>query len=349
MWVFFLIYVVICIYKIKFYSKEKESGYMSIEKTQSIKGIFILLVFFSHFNSYIVFFNPYDLAYKKIFTMFGQTMVTLFMFYSGYGVMESIKKKGLSYVNNIPVKRIANTLFKFDIAVIIYAIIAILFEETISWKQFFFSLIAWDSVGNSNWYIFAILMLYLFTYIAFKICSNRMGEYIPAIILLIFTYVYIVVFVRYNLKAVWWYDTVLCYVAGVFYSLVRNKIEKIINRNNIYYIFVFGLLIAATVFCKKHSWNLKIYLLQMLFFTAMIVVMTMRISFDNKILRWCGRHLFEIYIMQRIPMIILSKTGMFNWNIYLCFIICVVLTFGITILFEKVSTNAWNMLYLSKR
>lgn len=31
------------------------------------------------------------------------------------------------------------------------------------------SLIGWENVGNSNWYIFCIICCYAFTYIAFKI------------------------------------------------------------------------------------------------------------------------------------------------------------------------------------
>lgn len=342
MWLFFLIYIAVCIYKVKIVGKENKTEYMSIEKTQSIKGIFILLVFFSHFNSYVVFENPYDMAYKNIFSMFGQTMVTLFMFYSGYGVMEAIKRKGMSYVNHMPVRRIASTLFKFDLAVIIYAVIALLSGGWISGKQFLLSLVAWESVGNSNWYIFAILVLYLFTYIAFRLCSDKMGVYIPAFLVLIFTCAYIIIFVRFQLKAIWWYDTVLCYVAGMWYSLLRDKIECIVNRNNVLYVVTLGILVAATAFCKMHSGNKKIYLLLMLFFTATVIVITMKVSFDNKILRWCGRHLFEIYIMQRVPMIIFAQIGILDFNMYLYFVICLIATVGITVLFEKFSSAAWN-------
>ena len=31
----------------------------------------------------------------------------------------------------------------------------------------------WDSIGNSNWYLFAILFLYLFTWLSFRWTSTR--------------------------------------------------------------------------------------------------------------------------------------------------------------------------------
>lgn len=341
MLIYFLIYVIICLYGVKIIGNKNSSEYISVEKTQSIKGIFILMVFFSHFNSYVVFDNPFDLKYKEIFGFFGQTMVTLFMFYSGYGVMESIKKKGMPYVDQMPVRRILGTLFKFDIAVVIYAVISILFGGTITGKQFLLSLVAWDSVGNSNWYIFAILALYIFTYIAFKICAGKCGNYIPAILVLIFTCAYIVGFVKFNLKAVWWYDTVMCYVFGMFYSLFHVEIEKRVNKNLICYIIALAACVAVTAYFKTHS-GLKMYLLLMLSFTGTVIVFSMRIALDNKILRWCGKHLFEIYIMQRIPMIVFKEMGVLEFNMYVYFILCLTATVGISVVFEKFCGNIWN-------
>ncbi|MDO4344840.1 MAG: hypothetical protein Q4C50_08570 [Eubacteriales bacterium] len=39
----------------------------------------------------------------------------------------------------------------------------------------------------------------------------------------------------------------------------------------------------------------------------MIVLITMKISIHNPILNWLGEHTFEIYILQRIPMMILQR------------------------------------------
>lgn len=43
----------------------------------------------------------------------------VFLFYSGYGIMESIKNKGEKYISTVPKKRILNVLVNFDIAVLI--------------------------------------------------------------------------------------------------------------------------------------------------------------------------------------------------------------------------------------
>lgn len=171
MLVFVLLLIVVCLYKIEFVNKNNKQSifqdYLSIEKTTAIKGIFIIIVFIKHINDYLVYNNKLDQYAVLPILMLGQSIVTMFLFYSGYGVMESIKKKGNSYIKAIPKNRILATLYRFDIALILFFIIGLLIGNTFSFKTILLSMIGWDSLGNSNWYIFVILMLYLFTYISF--------------------------------------------------------------------------------------------------------------------------------------------------------------------------------------
>lgn len=55
----------------------------------------------------------------------------------------------------------------------------------------------------------------------------------------------------------------------------------------------------------------------------------MRVAFKNKVLIWCGKHLFEIYILQRIPMILLKAFGLDQWNVYLYFAGCAGITLAL--------------------
>lgn len=135
--------------------------YLGREQCDSVKGIFILWVFLSHFMGYVAKVGGYVVP-----VYIGQMMVTLFLFYSGYGVMESIKKKGDDYVRSMPKRRILTTLLNFDIAVLAFVALNLLLGNPMTLKQIALSLVCWDSVGNSNWYIFVILCCYLAAFIA---------------------------------------------------------------------------------------------------------------------------------------------------------------------------------------
>ena len=105
--IFFIIYVVVVLFGMKLCPKKNGyfTDYLDKDNTTQIKGICILLVVFSHFNAHVTYVSVYDLIYVKILALIGQIMVVPFMFYSGFGVMEQIKKRGQQYIDSFPKKR----------------------------------------------------------------------------------------------------------------------------------------------------------------------------------------------------------------------------------------------------
>ena len=89
------------------------------------------------------------------------------MFYSGYGMLESIKSKGMDYVKSIPGKRFAKVLLHMEIAVLLFLLTDFAIGKSYGLKTTLLSFTFWTSIGNSNWYIFIILCLYLIVFSAF--------------------------------------------------------------------------------------------------------------------------------------------------------------------------------------
>ncbi len=69
------------------------------EQTTCINGIFVLFVFLSHFGQYET------MPWNGVLLAIGQLMVAPFLFYSGYGIMEQIKRRGIVYIDSMPRKR----------------------------------------------------------------------------------------------------------------------------------------------------------------------------------------------------------------------------------------------------
>lgn len=242
---------------------------------------------------------------------FGQMIVTLFLFYSGYGVMESIKKKGDDYVRTMPKCRVLTTLINFDIAVLMFVALNLLLGNPMTIKQIALSLVCWDSVGNSNWYIFAIICCYLAAFVAcYKVRSRRWGWLISLVILLL--YVVGLSFV----KGSWWFDTILCFPTGMIYSQYKLRIEAITAR---FYLPLTAL--AALVYCGLDHVHVSARGLALnvkaVSFALLIVMITMRVQIRNAALCWCGKNLFPLYIYQRVPMILfftLDPIGFASWR-----------------------------------
>ena len=104
-------------------------NYISKDAIQPVKGLFILLVFLSHFSGYINRDMAVDGVYVMVRRWLGQMIVVPFLFYSGFGVSESIRKKGQAYLRMFPVRRIFNVAFQFAVAVAIYILYRSWFME----------------------------------------------------------------------------------------------------------------------------------------------------------------------------------------------------------------------------
>ena len=205
--------------------------YIDREQSQTINGIFIILVFLSHFKQYVKLNPLIEFPYIYINKILGQLVVTTFMFYSGYGVMTSIMRDH-HYLVKMPRKRILRTLILFDIAICAYIIMNLFLGIEMTWKQIILSFIGWDGVGNSTWYIFAILMMYIFTYIGFKISDSRPLKGI--VITTIFVGIYVIIVRQF--KDSQYYNTVFCYVMGLWYALFKKKIDEVLLSRNSWWI-----------------------------------------------------------------------------------------------------------------
>lgn len=287
------------------------ADYLSFDTTNAIKGIFIVFVFIRHVTPYILnsgyTFDDSILSqfFLHIDASVGQLIVAMFLFYSGYGVMESIKKKGIPYVDSIPRKRILTTLVNFDIAVALFAVIALLLHKNYSLKTYLLSFTGWESVGNSNWYIFVIMLCYLIAYVCFRINAGKLKAY-PMRAILYFFFLGLSVLALSCVKPSWWYDTMLCFGVGVLFSVWRDCIESFLKR---YYWFVLPAVLLLLFLLGRSPYYIRglVHNTYSIVLCLLIVMLTMKIKVNNAVLIWSGKNLFPLYIYQRVPMIILSS------------------------------------------
>ena len=296
---YLVIIILLVLWRIRFSS---EKDYLSKDRCNSIKGIFILMIFLTHSLQYIsaggFVFMGIDIITHRLLNFLGQLVVVMFLFYSGYGVAIQIKSKGETYVRQMPKRRILKTLLNFDIAVFLFVVLALLLSHPLSVRQVFLSLIAWDSVGNSNWYIFIILLCYLITYIVHRL---GFGYACWGILLLSFLAMLLLSY----FKQTHWYDTILSYPAGYIFASYRQRIESFLKR---YYIYI--LVVFSSVFVLTHGYGPYLRGLRSnimaIAFALIIVMITMKVEVGNRCLQWFGSNLFPLYIYQRIPMITIS-------------------------------------------
>lgn len=284
------------------------TDYLSIEKTNSVKGLFTLLIIVSHSYTYLELNNTFLNNIWRVlnYNVVGQGVVAMFMIYSGYAVMLSCSKKGPEYVKMMPKNRILKVLFNFDIAVLMFLFVQSLLGNHFSLKEVALALVGWGSLGNSNWYIFAIIFMYLFSYIAFTVAKNN--KILVLILNLIFIIVYI--FFMHKYKESYFYDTVLLYFVGMILYLVKDRLELLFKEHKwSYYTSLFLSIALYLVAFKFKNYSVLIEIVKHCCFGVVFLLFTMKVSINNKFLSFCGKNLFSIFILQRIPMLVLSYFG----------------------------------------
>ena len=310
--------------------------YIGNDAIQPIKGLFILFVFASHFILYI---NPQgclDSSYMAVRRVLGQMIVVPFLFYSGYGVTVQILNKRMDYLKSFLKKRIVRTILLFDLAVVSYVVLRwIVFGTNFSAERIFLCCLGWLSAGNSNWYIFSIVILYFLTYICFASFSGIDPRYRDwSAIATLAVCVSVLIGVLQNCRPDYVYNTLYAYVFGCCFAMIRRGFESIFFSCGRAWV------LCVTMSCFAY-WQLTQYRaytavseLSAIVFSFLIVLLSGKFLSRSRILGYCGRHLFSLYIFQRLPMLMLHDTKIAA-NRYVYFVICLACTFAISAIFDK--------------
>ena len=319
-------------------------NYIAHETTTQINGVFVFLVFLSHFRAYFDSEISYSVFYYGLQNNLGQLVVTTFLFYSGYGVYTSIKKKGKDYIDQLPLK-ILELLASFVLVITLFLILGWITGKNYDFSRILLSFIGWESVGNSNWYMFDILLLYALTYIAFKITKkdkHAIGVlFILSLCAMLFLYTF--------QNGTRWYNTFLCYWLGILFAYYKPKFDQVMfNHKSIYMISTLLLLIFVYIL-GAYQKNVFFFMLRAIAFVLLVNQISMVVILKNPVLKWLGKHIFGIYLLQRIPMILgeyygLAEGGFLSTTFY--FITTLILTMLLAVIFHKV-TN-WMSLKIFK-
>lgn len=318
-------------------------NYLSKDNCNNIKGIFVILIIFSHYVQYVKLGGIYDEAYLKLRGHLDQMVVAMFLFYSGYGMMKSIQKKGKAYINTIMSRRFLMVWCSFFCAVTVFLMVDILTGRQYPAAQVLMAYTGWTSIGNSNWYIFATLILYILMFVSFKISGfikkQKYADYLGCFLFTILTVGFVYAQMKLG-REVYCYNTIMIFPLGCWYGMFQDKIEGILMKNDFFYAGC--ALILTAVYCvsfiNRQKYGIEGYTVWAIAFTLVMLLITMKISISSNLISWFGDHVFSIYVLQRIPMMLLSDMG-FAEHKYMFLCIAFVGTVFIAMVFDHVITK----------
>lgn len=146
--------------------------------------------------------------------------------------------------------------------------------------------------------MFVTFGIYLLFYLSFVI--QRKNTILNLVLFNLLTMAFIVFLFIY--KKHYWYNTILCFNLGMWYSYFRESIESFLNATKNYLIVLaislFSFLVAF-FFIETQS---PLFIIKALLFSILFVLIQMKFSFGkSRILSRLGKHVFSVYMLQRIP------------------------------------------------
>lgn len=343
MLIFLIIFIGILLYGVGISKKGTFfEDYSAPKQTAAINGIFTILIFLSHASQYLRLNEAIDEPYLHFRTYLGQLVVVSFLFFSGYGMMASISKKGRSYIKDIPSKRLFKTWYHFVIAIILFLFADLCMGKIFSIKNILLSFIGLFSVGNSSWYMFVTFVMYILIFLAFSIAKDK--KLLGALLTLAFTFIF--AFIEYKCGlANRFFNTVFCFPAGMLFSLAKPKIDKWVMKSDAVWCISLAVVLAGFLcFGEIRYLSIAYHNIFSILAVLLIMLITMKFKIGNPVLDFFGRHIFSIFILQRIPMIVLRHLGMTNYK-YLFIVLSLIITIGLALAFDTLIPKLDKIIY----
>ena len=199
---------------------------MTHDRTSMINAFFILIIVLRHINQRIVPFHGVDLWYQSYFdSQTGQSIVSTFFFFSGYGIMKSILKKREVYVKELMSKRFVRLYINTAICCAISCFVYMMTHLTPSEAMESF---AKTMLGlGGYWFILMTLGIYAIVWLSFKVCGLQK---LTMAIVVAFVLVSLFCALLIPVKPMWWLDTELCFPCGMLMARYLTQIEDAIRR-----------------------------------------------------------------------------------------------------------------------
>ncbi len=335
MFVFVVLLFILSIYKCKpRLDKGFYDDYASINQSRSINGIFIMLILLSHTFARVTPSGVFDEIYLPFRIFLGQFVVVPFLFYSGYGIMESIKNKG-SYIRTFPKKRLLKIFIRFLIITVIYIFLHLCLQSEYSLTHILLSFTGIKSIGNGGWYMFSTFIFYICVIICFNVFKKNNWLAVISVAFCLVALAVVEILFRFP---TYYYNTTIFFVVGMFYSLLKDKFDAIVMKNNIVWLATMLLSIIGFVFLKGFvTLSVIFYPVWCMAGMLMILCLTMKLKIQNKALIWFGKTIFYNFMLQAIAQIVFTK---FLKNNIVIYILVIVVTIIFTYLADYLFTRA---------
>lgn len=300
----------------------KKSDYLSKENSNCLKAIFALLIMISHMFAYRKF--GVNLGLGPVITAFGYLSVSVFLFFSGYGLTVSYINKGNAYFNGYLRKRVLPVYIINVFLIVLYSIFQIAIGYKLSVIQIVQSFFIGGTVVKYGWYIQLILLFYVLYLLAFNKSSIYKGIIKISGLIILFCIICAILKMHQT-----WYESSLAFILGAVWARNKAKFDLLFNNIKNYIAGIVSVFITFSIcFVLGNAGilpliiKIPVKMVSSVLFVLLVLLVTMKIRINFKPTEFLGNYFFEIYIFQGFIIVLFSEVLVIN-NILIYYLVCI--------------------------
>lgn len=292
------------------------------DQTYFLKVTCIFIIIIHHWSQAILLNDFYFLR------SIGGHCCGIFYFLSGYGLYTSYIKNDKVWIESFFKKRIRNILFPFILANILY----LLYNN--DWQLDIISIIEYiigiRLINGHFWFLQALLLLYICTYISFRYYKKKF-----IVQILIISLGNAIFIIGGNLGSL----ITLSFPLGIIYKKYENCLESKLNIDIYFFILLLLFICSYYVVFYKNILMSFLFLPNILISIYLVLCVCRKIKNKYKFVDFFAPYTFYLYMMNAFSVyFLLYINNIIKFGI-LCCLLYILFNVVLSILFKKICDN----------
>lgn len=269
---------------------------LSLKNTITIRGVAAICVILTH-TGVVPFYRH------------GFLFVGIFFFFSGYGLMFSLKKKP-GYLKGFFRNRLPSVIVPYYTMNIFYiiALFGLGFTPTIDmvFRSFFLPMMKRSLFITSAWYVIAIVLFYVLFGIFF-----RYFKFFKAFLLTACGIAIYCMLCRHFGRSISWYGTTSLFLLGILFAQYYSNIYGIIKKKPFLLSTLMLLLFVVGIIVDHQARGLFKFFTHQIscsFFVLFVITLLYKFHIKSPLLGFWGKISYELYIAHHLVILFLNNS-----------------------------------------
>lgn len=288
------------------FSTAFHEDYLSLESTGNLRGLLSIVIVIHHLAQ-----NVPGLVLFPLFSKLGFQTVAVFFALSGYGLMKQYIRQE-NYSHKFLRRRLPTIALPYLIATLAFWGGYELMGMHRTPARVLMSFVDGFPIVTPSWFLVGLLMFYVAFRILIALCKKRYRAILVGSVIFCVLYALGCHAAGYG---IWWYNTIISIVFGMFWALYEMPITQFFHRRYwiaapalfLLFFVQYGSKILLNPYIHSITLTVSLTWLTSILFTGCVLVALMKLKFDNPLLRWLGSISLETYLYHYLFILLLRS------------------------------------------